>query len=156
MATSSDGLLNAGKPGHGGSPTRTLTMLPFRIFFKITWWFLTLSLVNPLYDILRQLGTVYFRLHPAPGNSPTINALRSEYGGLERLIDDRNTLISPLSRSMHLGSSMMEEIIAIVRSSSIDGADALARTLLQLSTDATDIGQDLQGYSASIDSTVDE
>lgn len=85
-----------------------------------------------------------------------INALRSEYDGLWRLVDDRNTLISPLSRNMHLGSSTIDEITIIIRSSSIDGADALARTLLQLSADATGIGKDLQAYSASVDSTIDE
>ena len=85
-----------------------------------------------------------------------INALRSEYSGLEQLMDDRNSLISPLSRNMHLGSSTMDDIITIIRGSSVDGADALARTLFQLSTDATSIGKDLQAYSASIDSTVDE
>lgn len=55
-----------------------------------------------------------------------------------------------------MGSSTMEDIITIIRSSSIHGADALARTLSQLSADATGIGKDLQAYSAAIDSTVDE
>ena len=131
-------------------------MLPFRFFFKVAWWLITLSLVNPLHDILRQLGAMYLHWHPADGDPRMANALRSEYNGLERLIDERNMLISPLSRNMHLGSSTMDEIITIIRSSSIDGADALARTLFQLSADATEIGKDLQAYSASIDSTVDE
>lgn len=99
---------------------------------------------------------MYLHWHPADGDPRMANALRSEYNGLERLIDERNMLISPLSRNMHLGSSTMDEIITIIRSSSIDGADALARTLFQLSADATEIGKDLQAYSASIDSTVDE
>jgi hypothetical protein len=131
-------------------------MLYFRFLFKVTWWLITFTLINPLYDVLRQLGTMYLRWYPAPSDSSVISALRSEYSGLERLVDDKNSLISPLSRNMHLGSSTMDDIITVIRSSSIDGADALARTLFQLSADATEIGKDLQAYSAAIDSTVDE
>lgn len=122
-------------------------MLFFRLFFKATWWFITLSLVNPFYDAFQQLAAVYLRWNPASNDSSMLNALRSEYTGLERLINDRTLLISPLSRNMHLGSSTMDEIITIIRSSSIDSADALVRTLFHLSADATAIGKDLQAYS---------
>ena len=126
---------------------RSPTMLFFRLFFKATWWFITLSLVNPFYDAFQQLAAVYLRWNPASNDSSMLNALRSEYTGLERLINDRTLLISPLSRNMHLGSSTMDEIITIIRSSSIDSADALVRTLFHLSADATAIGKDLQAYS---------
>ena len=137
-------------------PVCHLTMLFFRLLLKVTRWLLTLLLINPFYDIFQQLGAIYLRWNPASGDSSMLSALRTEYAGLERLIDDRTSLISPLSRNMHLGSSTMDEIVTIVRSSSIGGADTLVRTLLHLSAEATDIGKDLQAYSASIDSTVDE
>lgn len=50
----------------------------------------------------------------------------------------------------------MDQIITSIKSSSLDGADALVMTFSQLSADATAIGKKLQAYSASIDSTVDE
>lgn len=134
-----------------------LKMHLFQLFFKIAWWLIPLLLVNPFHDSLWRLVTKYLHLNPAASDRASlVDALRSEYNGLGRLVDEKNNLISPLSRNMHLGSSTMDEIITIIRGSSIDGADALARTLFQLSTDATAIGKDLQEYSASIDSTVDE
>ena len=149
-------LLKCGTLSSAYSPVCHLTMLFFRLLLKVTRWLLTLLLINPFYDIFQQLSAIYLRWNPASGDSSMLSALRSEYTGLERLIDDRTSLISPLSRNMHLGSSTMDEIVTIVRSSSIGGADTLVRTLLHLSAEATDIGKDLQAYSASIDSTVDE
>ncbi|KAF9644150.1 hypothetical protein BDM02DRAFT_3131936 [Thelephora ganbajun] len=134
-------------------------MLFLRFFFKATWWLITLALLPTstlLSNIFRQYIATYLRWNPTPLDFSIANALRSEYTGLERLIDDRHTLISPLSHNMHLGSATMDQIITTIRSSSIDGADALARTFSQLSADATAIGKKLQAYSASIDSTVDE
>ena len=134
-------------------------MLFLRFFFRATWWLVTLALLPTstlLSSIFRRYVTTYLHWNPTPLDFSITDALRSEYTGLERLIDNRHSLISPLSRDMHLGSVTMDRIITTIRSSSLDGADALVRTFFQLSADATDIGKKLQVYSASIDSTVDE
>ena len=134
-------------------------MLFLRFFFRAAWWLITLALLQTgslFSGLFRRYVASYFRWDPAPLDFSIADALRSEYAGLERLIVDRHSLVSPLSRNMHLGSATMDQIITTIRSSSIDGAETLARTFLQLSADATIIGKKLQAYSASIDSTVDE
>lgn len=135
-------------------------MLFLRFIFKAMWWLMSLALLpttSLLCDLFRRyLANTVHQWNPTPIDFSVANALKSEYTGLERLIDDRYSLISPLSRDMHLGSATIDRIITAIRSSSLDGADALARTFSQLSADATTIGKKLQAYSASIDSTVDE
>ena len=140
-------------------PSHLAAMFFLRFLFKAAWWLVTLALLPTstlIGSIFRRYMTTHLHWDPTPIDFSITDALRSEYTGLERLIDNSRSLISPLSRDMHLGSATMDRIITTLRSSSIGGADALARTFFQLSTDATDIGKKLQAYSASIDSTVDE
>jgi hypothetical protein len=89
--------------------------------------------------------------------SPLTNyatALQTEYAGFDKILQD-TTFLSPLSHDLSVGSMAVEDLLKIVKSSSLDGGPLLAEHLSTLREEARRTANDLQALQVKVDGVVD-
>jgi hypothetical protein len=81
-------------------------------------------------------------------------ALQTEYAGFDRILQD-TTFLSPLSHDLSIGSMAIEDLLKVVKSSSLDGGPVLAEHLETLREEARYTANDLQALQVKVDGVID-
>lgn len=82
------------------------------------------------------------------------SALQIEYSGLDQLLHDTRFLPA-LSHDLAIGVIAIEDLLKIVKSSSLDGAEVLADNMELLRTEAKTTAQHLHGLQVKVDGLID-
>lgn len=82
------------------------------------------------------------------------SALRVEYSGLDRLLHDTRFLPA-LSHDLAIGVIAVEDLLKIVKSSTLDGAEVLADNMEHLRSEAKSTAQHLHGLQVKVDGLID-
>lgn len=105
-------------------------------------------------------GTIKHIFHPfSVYDSPSqrfgyASALQIEYSGLDQLLHDTRFLPA-LSHDLAIGVIAIEDLLKIVKSSSLDGAEVLADNMEHLRTEAKTTAQHLHGLQVKVDGLID-
>lgn len=81
-------------------------------------------------------------------------ALQIEYSGLDQLLHDTRFLPA-LSHDLAIGVIAIEDLLKVVKSSSLDGAEVLADNMELLRTEAKSTAQHLHGLQVKVDGLID-
>lgn len=81
-------------------------------------------------------------------------ALQIEYSGLDQLLHDTRFLPA-LSHDLAIGVIAIEDLLKIVKSSSLDGAEVLADNMELLRIEAKTTAQHLHGLQVKVDGLID-
>ena len=82
------------------------------------------------------------------------SALKAEYSGLDQLLYDTRFLPA-LSHDLAIGVIAIEDLLKVVKSSTLDGADALADNMELLRSEAKSTAQHLHGLQVKVDGLID-
>lgn len=105
-------------------------------------------------------GAIRQALRPVSGyDSPSqrfgyASALQIEYSGLDQLLHDTRFLPA-LSHDLAIGVIAIEDLLKIVKSSSLDGAEVLADNMELLRTEAKTTAHHLHGLQVKVDGLID-
>jgi hypothetical protein len=81
-------------------------------------------------------------------------ALQIEYSGLDQLLHDTRFLPA-LSHDLAIGVIAIEDLLKIVKSSTLDGAEVLADNMELLRMEAKSTAQHLHGLQVKVDGLID-
>lgn len=82
------------------------------------------------------------------------SALKVEYSGLDQLLHDTRFLPA-LSHDLAIGVIAIEDLLKIVKSSALDGAEVLADNMELLRSEAKSTAQHLHGLQVKVDGLID-
>lgn len=105
-------------------------------------------------------NTINHILHPflaADSRSQHVgyaSALKVEYSGLDQLLHDTRFLPA-LSHDLAIGVIAIEDLLKIVKSSTLDGAEVLADNMELLRSEAKSTAQHLHGLQVKVDGLID-
>ena len=82
------------------------------------------------------------------------SALKIEYSGLDQLLHDTRFLPA-LSHDLAIGVIAIEDLLKIVKSSALDGAEVLADNMELLQLEAKSTAQHLHSLQVKVDGLID-
>ena len=104
-----------------------------------------------LYSLLYMCQEILSSPHPRHNYAA---ALQFEYDGLDQLVQD-TAFLSPLSHDLVVGHIAIEDLLKVVKSSSLDGGDVIGDHLTALRDDAKDTAYNLQALQIKVDGAID-
>jgi hypothetical protein len=131
------------------------------IFRYIRWFIEIFFLINLLTFLPSVLVSIALNSgwnlighdgHSSAADYPAV--IHSEFSGLEQLVQD-TAFLSSLSHDLTIGYIAIEDLLKIVKSSSLDGGDVLAEHLAVLREDAKTTAYGLQELQVKVDGVID-
>ena len=104
--------------------------------------------------MVRQLLQPFITDNSSSQHAGYASALNAEYAGLDQLLYDTRFL-PVLSHDLAIGVIAIEDLLKVVKSSSLDGADVLANNMELLRSEAKSTAQHLHGLQVKVDGLID-
>ena len=128
--------------------------LAFHVARLVTFLVFALKLSTVLRGAVRQILQPFSVGDSRSQHAGYASALKIEYSGLDQLIDDTRFLPA-LSHDLAIGVIAIEDLLKIVKSSDLDGAEVLADNMELLRTEAKSTAQRLHGLQVKVDGLID-
>lgn len=130
----------------------------FRLAFYIARLFaflvFTLRLSVILHGAVHQILQPFLIDNSRSQHAEYASALKVEYSGLDQLLHDTRFLPA-LSHDLAIGVIAIEDLLKIVKSSTLDGAEVLADNMELLRSEAKSTAQHLHGLQVKVDGLID-
>ena len=120
----------------------------------LTFLILTLKLSAILHGAIQRIMWPLFWDDPRIQHTRYASALKIEYSGLDQLLHDTRFLPA-LSHDLAIGVIAIEDLLKIVKSSALDGAEVLADNMELLRSEAKSTAQHLHGLQVKVDGLID-
>jgi len=126
----------------------------FYIVRLLMFLLFSLKLSAILHGAIRQILQPFWMDGSHSHNAGYASALKVEYSGLDQLLHDTRFLPA-LSHDLAIGVIAIEDLLKIVKSSTLDGAEVLADNMELLRTEAKSTAQRLHGLQVKVDGLID-
>lgn len=120
----------------------------------LTFLLFTLKLSAVLHGAVQRILQPFFGDDPRLQHAGYASALKIEYSGLDQLLHDTRFLPA-LSHDLAIGVIAIEDLLKIVKSSALDGAEVLADNMELLRSEAKSTAQHLHGLQVKVDGLID-
>ena len=126
----------------------------FYIARLLTFILFTLKLSTIFHGAIYQILQPFLTDDSRSQHAGYASALKVEYSGLDQLLHDTQFLPA-LSHDLAIGVIAIEDLLKIVKSSALDGADVLADNMELLRSEAKSTAQNLHGLQVKVDGLID-
>lgn len=113
-----------------------------------------LKVSTTIHGIIQQILQPFVFDSSHPQHAGYVSALKAEYSGLDQLLYDTRFLPA-LSHDLAIGVIAIEDLLKIVKSSTLDGAEVLADNMELLRSEAKSTAQHLHGLQVKVDGLID-
>lgn len=126
----------------------------FYIARLLTFLIFTLKLSTILHGAIHRILQPFLVDDSRLQHAGYASALKVEYSGLDQLLHDTRFLPA-LSHDLAIGVIAIEDLLKIVKSSTLDGAEVLADNMELLRSEAKSTAQHLHGLQVKVDGLID-
>lgn len=114
----------------------------------------SLKLSTVIHGAIQQALQLFLMDNSRLRHAGYASALEVEYSGLDQLLHDTRFLPA-LSHDLAIGVIAIEDLLKIVKSSALEGAEVLADNMEHLRSEAKSTAQHLHGLQVKVDGLID-